>query len=169
MPKTITNVDKIKRIYPLNTNNLKNINQTISKENDSKIQNKWNKNYCIPIVSASLLKGENKKTINHYFFRKRLNDNKNKDIYKTQKILNNILNRNSKNHINFRDNNNKKREMLFNFSDKKAFHFKRNQHLTERNNSINNLINDFSYNYNFLKNVAYSFKRYLHTCIYHLL
>ena len=111
-------------------------------------QNKWDNKYFIPIVSASLINGEEKKKEREKYYKK-INTNKN-NLNRNNYITN------SKKSINFGDNNKKKREMLFNFSNKKiksedysyisfqskrtnSFIDKRNKHITERNNSINTL------------------------------
>ena len=111
-------------------------------------QNKWDNKYFIPIVSASLINGEEKKKEKEKYYKK-INNNKN-NLNRNNYITN------SKKSINFGDNNKKKREMLFNFSNKKiksedysyisfqakrtnSFIDKRNKHITERNNSINTL------------------------------
>ena len=115
-------------------------------ENKNITQNKWDNKYFIPIVSASLINVEEKKKERAKYYKK-INTNKN------SLIRNNYIT-NSKKSINFGDNNKKKREMLFNFSNKKiksdeysfisfqtkrtnSFIAKRNKHITERNNSIN--------------------------------
>ena len=142
--------------YPENNNfhllntEKKNKNKSFINNNGMQNQNKWDKKYFIPIVSASLLGGacedkEKDKEKNKYF--KKINtDNRLLKVYMT----------NNKKSINFGDNNKKKREMLFNFSNKKlknenysyinfhtkrtnSFISKRNKHITERNNSINNM------------------------------
>ena len=133
--------------YPEN-NNFHLLNTEKKNKNKSFI-NKWDKQYFIPIVSASLFGGacedkEKDKEKSKYF--KKINtDNRLLKAYVT----------NNKKPINFGDNNKKKREMLFNFSNKKlknenysyinfhtkrtnSFISKRNKHITERNNSINN-------------------------------
>ena len=111
-------------------------------------QNRWDNKYFIPIVSASLINGEEKKKEREKYYKK-INTNKN-NLNRNNYITN------SKKSINFGDNNKKKREMLFNFSNKKiksedysyisfqskrtnSFIDKRNKHITERNNSINTL------------------------------
>ena len=115
-------------------------------ENKNITQNKWDNKYFIPIVSASLINVEEKKKERAKYYKK-INTNKN------SLIRNNYIT-NSKKSINFGDNNKKKREILFNFSNKKiksdeysfisfqtkrtnSFIAKRNKHITERNNSIN--------------------------------
>ena len=117
-------------------------------ENKNITQNIWDNKYFIPIVSASLINGEEKKKEKEKYYKK-INTNKN-NLNRNNYITN------SKKSINFGDNNKKKREMLFNFSNKKiksedysyisfqakrtnSFIDKRNKHITERNNSINTL------------------------------
>ena len=138
----------INNIELLNTDKINNNNSFI---NNNILQNKWEKNYFIPIVSASLINGEEKlKEKNRYL--KKLNTEKGS--------LENYLRKNkNKKSTNFGDNNKKKREMLFNFSNKKlknenysyidfqskrtnSFISKRNKHITERNNSINIMKNN---------------------------
>ena len=158
IPKTTRNKDSMyKSITDLNSNSINlsinKINETIIKDdiyNTNVLQSKWNKKYFIPTVSASLLKEEE--------------INKIKNVINAKKTKNNdtpnkIQNLNKK-HINFGANNQKKREILFNFNYKEnrmnnnryiSFHNKgtnsflnkRNMHLTERNNS--NLNNNIIY------------------------
>ena len=148
-PMTMRNTNSsINNIELLNTDKINNNNSFI---NNNILQNKWEKNYFIPIVSASLINGEEKlKEKNRYL--KKLNTEKGS--------LENYLRKNkNKKSTNFGDNNKKKREMLFNFSNKKlknenysyidfqskrtnSFISKRNKHITERNNSINIMKNN---------------------------
>ena len=123
----------------------------ISINNNIFNQNKWDKKYFIPIVSASLINGEEKNKNNNF---KKVN---NKDI-NLNDVNKGKYRNNHKKSLNFGDNNKKKREMLFNFSNKKlknkffninkkrtkSFIYKRNKHISERNNSVNNLYNDIS-------------------------
>ncbi len=143
-------------LYTDNKNSISNISN-ISNNNNILIQNKWDNKYYIPIVSASLINGEeNSIDKNKYINSKRVNNKEAninylyKDKYKN----------NHKKSLNFGDNNKMKREMLFNFSHKKlkskynnynkkrtnSFVYQRNKHITERNNSINYLHNDKSLN-----------------------
>ena len=132
-------------------------------DNNNIIKNKWDKKYFIPIVSASLVNAEtflkNKENIANFKKIRTSNTSINKDNYTT----------NTKKSNNFGDNNKKKREMLFNFSNKKpkndnysfisfqskrtnSFISKRNKHIIERNNSINNMKNN-NYNSNIEKDL----------------
>ena len=135
-------------------NNLKANKTTIEREiyNTNIIQNKRRKKYFVPIVSASLIKdkenSEKKLSLNEENLK---NEKKEENIFEY-----NIFNTNSKNHINFGDNNKKKREILFNFRNNfitnynlnnlsfrgNSFFKKRNLHINERNNSINHIMND---------------------------
>lgn len=155
-PMTMRNKNpKNNNLYLLNSE--KKNTSSNSFINNNGIQNKWDKKYFIPIVSASLVGGGGEdKIIEKNQIYKKINTEKGLlDIY-------NYNNNNIKKSINFGDNNKKKREMLFNFSNKKlknenysyinfqskrtnSFISKRNQHITERNNSINNMKKD---NYN---------------------
>ena len=130
-------------------NKLKTNKTAIGKEiyNTNVIENKMRKKFFVPIVKASLIK-ENKKNKEKLS----LNEENLKNEKKVENIYDyNIHNSNSKNHINFGDNNKKKREILFNFKDNlinnyernylsfraNSFFKKRNMHINERNNSIN--------------------------------
>ena len=135
-----------KNLSLLNNEKSKDNNSSHESNNNSINQNKWDKKYFIPVVSASLISGEeinkSNKNIDNIIF----NDN-----------LNNYKNDINKKLLNFGYNNKKKREMLFNFSSKKiqnksikyinfnskrtnSFIFKRNKHIKERNNSVTNMI-----------------------------
>ena len=141
-----------------------NINKAISGPDmpPKSFQNSWNKKYFIPLVSATLVRDQDIKKRKINFNKKiptEIDKTKMKDIltysnYKT----------NQKNHLNFGDNNKKKRELLFNFENNNiiidnkinlslqhkrtnSFINKRYFHITERNNSINKNLND-SDNYN---------------------
>ena len=133
-------------------------NETNNTNDVNAIQNKWNKKYFIPIVSASLIKGEEKKGNDINKDKYILNDNDNKEnMDKIEKNFEfNNYSTNPKKHVNFGDNNKKKREILFNFTKIKnennkylsfrtnrtnSFINKRNMHITERNNSIKNIMN----------------------------
>jgi hypothetical protein len=120
-------------------------------------QNKWDKNCFVPIVSASLIKGDNfygniiksdKKVLKENINFSSNNYNYNSVIRSNRKDKKN----------NFFDNNKKKRELLFNFIHKKmksesfeylnlsskktrSFIYKRNKHITDRYNSFNRLRN----------------------------
>ena len=129
--------------------NINSINKSKSLVNSKKNigQNKWNKN-AVPIVSATLTKNDDIKKDKKFFLKKKLNKKIN------ELIEYNRNDTNPKKHINFGDNNKKKREILFNFNNdnlkylsfrKKrtnSFIDKRNMHITERNNSINITINE---------------------------
>ena len=120
--------------------------------------NKWGKRYFIPIVSASLINGEDKIKTKPSLIRrikkKKKEENENVYLLKT-------FSSNNRKSINFGDNNKKKREMLFNFINEKiekeknnyisfqskrtnSFTLKRDKHITERNNSIHNMRNNDS-------------------------
>ena len=143
------NKDPPNNIAILNTEKKLANNDNYNYINNNTIQNKWDNKYFIPVVSASLINNEDK------------DNNKEMENFKKRKInadkpsLNNYGNINKKS-TNFGDNNKKKREMLFNFSNKKlknenysyinfhskrtgSFISKRNKHITERNNSIHNM------------------------------
>ena len=153
----------MRNINPSNKNlSLLNIEKKIVNnnsfiDNNNLIQNKWDKKYFIPIVSASLVNAEEKINEQIKNIKKTNTDNAslNRDNYITH----------NKKSTNFGDNNKKKREMLFNFSNKKiknenysfisfqskrtnSFISKRNKHITERNNSINNNTKKDNYNSN---------------------
>ena len=143
-----TKPDEILTSKTLRINNP--INKSISLVNSKKNikQNKWNKNYAIPIVSATLTKNDEIKKDKKYFLKKKINKKIN------ELIEYNKYNTNPKQHINFGDNNKKKREILFNFNSDNfkylsfrtkrtnSFIDKRNMHITERNNSINMTLNE---------------------------
>ena len=176
--KTMRNINPLyKNVYLLNqnkkeTNKISNktlINKDIININNNNIllQNKWNKNYLIPVVSATLVKEEDNKLQKKTFYKKKkYNNDKNKIKDISDNVNSNFNYKNydtnpnlKKQHVNFGDNNKKKREILFNinlnnkiiknetvkFLRNNSFVNKRNMHITERNNSINNTIND-SYN-----------------------
>ena len=156
----ITKEKEIKHDEILTAKTVRNnnpINKSISLVNSKKNigLNKWNKNYPIPTVNATLTKGEGAIKEKKFFLKKKLN-----------KKINNIIeynqyNTNPKKHVNFGYNNKKKREILFNFKNENlkylnfrtnrtnSFIDKRNMHITERNHSINNTINE---NDNFMTN-----------------
>ena len=174
--KTMRNINPLyKNVNLLNQNkkepnkisNKTPINKDIININNNNIllQNKWNKNYFIPVVSATLVKEDENKKQKKIFYRKKKDNNDKTKIKDISDNINSNFNYNNyntnpnikKQHVNFCDNNKKKREILFNFNNKliknetvkflrnKSFVNKRNMHITERNNSINNTIND-SYN-----------------------
>ena len=159
VPKTVRNINhKIKRIY---LSKQYNINQTISigeiDTSNNNIRKKWDNKNFIPVVNASLVKKDEIRKNRITFFKKILIDNNNQN----KTIVENNSSKNTLKHINFGDNNKKKREMLFSLSDKKikneninilSFHFKRNQHITERNRSLKNIINNISNDNNISKN-----------------
>lgn len=159
VPKTVRNINhKIKRIY---LSKQYNINQTISigeiDTSNNNIRKKWDNKNFIPLVNASLVKKDEIRKNRITFFKKILIDNLNKN----KTIVENNSSKNTLKHINFGDNNKKKREMLFSLSDKKikneninilSFHFKRNQHITERNRSLKNIINNISNDNNISNN-----------------
>ena len=159
VPKTVRNINhKIKRIY---LSKQYNINQTISigeiDTSNNNIRKKWDNKNFIPLVNASLVKKDEIRKNKITFFKKILIDNNNQN----KTIVENNSSKNTLKHINFGDNNKKKREMLFSLSDKKikneninilSFHFKRNQHITERNRSLKNIINNISNDNNISKN-----------------
>lgn len=159
VPKTVRNINhKIKRIY---LSKQYNINQTISigeiDTSNNNIRKKWDNKNFIPVVNASLVKKDEIRKNKITFFKKILIDNNNQN----KTIVENNSSKNTLKHINFGDNNKKKREMLFSLSDKKikneninilSFHFKRNQHITERNRSLKNIINNISNDNNISKN-----------------
>lgn len=159
LPMTMRNKNNLNDFMPLSFSDKDSYRSDI---NNNLIQNKWDKTYFIPIVSASLIKPEEKEKVKN-------NNNSNNNIINYKKINNkdsiiNDLNKdkynqNNKKPLNFGDNNKKKREMLFNFTHKKikngnrtynnfnskrtnSFIYKRNKHITERNNSINNIHNN---------------------------
>ena len=151
-PMTMRNTNSSNNNIELLKTDKRNNNNSFINNNIS--QNKWEKNYFIPIVSASLINAEDKLKEKNKCIKK----------LKTEKgSLKNYLHKNKKS-TNFGDNNKKKREMLFNFSNKKlknenysyinfqskrtnSFISKRNKHITERNNSIN-IMKDNNYNSN---------------------
>ena len=159
VPKTVRNINhKIKRIY---LSKQYNINQTISigeiDTSNNNIRKKWDNKNFIPLVNASLVKKDEIRKNKITFFKKILIDNNNQN----KTIVENNSSKNTLKHINFGDNNKKKREMLFSLSDKKikneninilSFNFKRNQHITERNRSLKNIINNISNDNNISKN-----------------
>lgn len=159
VPKTVRNINhKIKRIY---LSKQYNINQTISigeiDTSNNNIRKKWDNKNFIPVVNASLVKKDEIRKNKNIFFKKILIDNNNQN----KTIVENNSSKNTLKHINFGDNNKKKREMLFSLSDKKikneninilSFHFKRNQHITERNRSLKNIINNISNDNNISNN-----------------
>ena len=159
VPKTVRNINhKIKRIY---LSKQYNINQTISigeiDTSNNNIRKKWDNKNFIPVVNASLVKKDEIRKNKNIFFKKILIDNNNQN----KTIVENKSSKNTLKHINFGDNNKKKREMLFSLSDKKikneninilSFHFKRNQHITERNRSLKNIINNISNDNNISNN-----------------
>ena len=159
VPKTVRNINhKIKRIY---LSKQYNINQTISigeiDTSNNNIRKKWDNKNFIPLVNASLVKKDEIRKNRITFFKKILIDNNNQN----KTIVENNSSKNTLKHINFGDNNKKKREMLFSLSDKKikneninilSFHFKRNQHITERNRSLKNIINNISNDNNISNN-----------------
>jgi len=159
LPMTMRNKNNLNDFMPLSFSDKDSYRSDI---NNNLIQNKWDKTYFIPIVSASLIKPEEKEKV-------RNNNNINNNIINYKKINNNYsiindlykdkYNQKNKKPLNFGDNNKKKREMLFNFTHKKikngnrtynnfnskrtnSFIYKRNKHITERNNSINNINNN---------------------------
>ena len=162
-PMTMRNINPSNNNISLLNIEKKKINNSSFIDNNNIIQNKWDKKYFIPIVSASLVNAETD-----------LKNKENKTNFKKIRTNNNSLNKNNyttntKKSNNFGDNNKKKREMLFNFSNKKSskndysfisFHSKRtnsfiskrNKHITERNNSINNMKNN-NYNSNIEKDL----------------
>ena len=162
-PMTMRNINPSDNNISILNIDKKDINNNSFIDNNNILQNKWDKKYFIPIVCASLVNAEtenkNKENANNFTKVKTYNSPLNRDIYTT----------NTKKSINFGDNNKKKREMLFNFSNKKSknnnysfiiFHSKRtnsfiskrNKHITERNNSINNMKNN-NYNSNIEKDL----------------
>ena len=159
VPKTVRNINhKIKRIY---LSKQYNVNQTISigeiDTSNNNIRKKWDNKNFIPLVNASLVKKDEIRKNRITFFKKILIDNNNQN----KTIVENNSSKNTLKHINFGDNNKKKREMLFSLSDKKikneninilSFHFKRNQHITERNRSLKNIINNISNDNNISNN-----------------
>ena len=118
-------------------------------------QNKWDKNCFVPIVSASLIKGDEIYGNIIKSDKKVLKEN----INNSSNNYNSVIRSNRKyKRNNFFDNNKKKRELLFNFIHKKmksealeylnesskktrSFIYKRNKHITERYNSFNKLRN----------------------------
>lgn len=133
-------------------------NISFVEKNNDMIQSKWDNKFFIPIISASLVNnGEETKKENKKCYI-RIN---NKDTSFSGHMHN--INKKS---VNFGDNNKKKREMLFNFSNKKfkndsykyinfhskrtnSFILKRNQHITERNNSMNMMSKNYNSNLDF--------------------
>ena len=118
-------------------------------------QNKWDKKCFVPIVSASLIKGDEIYENIIKSDKKVLNENINISCNNYNSVIRS--NRKYKRN-NFFDNNKKKRELLFNFIHKKmkseafeylnvsskrtrSFIYKRNKHITERYNSFNKLRN----------------------------
>ena len=118
-------------------------------------QNKWDKKCFVPIVSASLIKGDEIYENIIKSDKKVLNENINISCNNYNSVI-----RSSRKYKrnNFFDNNKKKRELLFNFIHKKmkseafeylnvsskrtrSFIYKRNKHITERYNSFNKLRN----------------------------
>ena len=95
--------DEILTAKTLRINNQINpINKSMSLVNSKRNigQNKWNKNYAIPIVSATLTKNDDIKKEKKFFLKKKLN-----------KKINNIIeynqyNTNPKKHVNFGYNTN---------------------------------------------------------------
>ena len=123
--------------------------------NNGLYQNKWDKKCFVPIVSASLIKGEEIYGNIIKSDKKVLKENINNNFNNYNSVIRS--NRKSKRN-NFFDNNKKKRELLFNFIHKKmksdafeylnvsskrtrSFIYKRNMHITERYNSFNKLRN----------------------------
>ena len=118
-------------------------------------QNKWDKKCFVPIVSASLIKGDEIYENIIKSDKKVINENINISCNNYNSVIRS--NRKYKRN-NFFDNNKKKRELLFNFIHKKmkseafeylnvsskrtrSFIYKRNKHITERYNSFNKLRN----------------------------
>ena len=118
-------------------------------------QNKWDKNCFVPIVSASLIKGDEIYENIIKSDKKVLKENINNSCNNYNSVIRS--NRKYKRN-NFFDNNKRKRELLFNFIHKKmksealeylnesskktrSFIYKRNKHITERYNSFNKLRN----------------------------
>ena len=149
----------------------KNNNKCISVFRNDINQNKWDKKCFVPVVSASLVNGESFYDNINKSDRKSNNENDEKFNNNINQVENNnIIYNNNYNSINsvksinksnnFFDNNIKKKEILFNFIHKKlkdgfdylnlnskrtnSFIFKRNKHITERNNSLNQLKNNYS-------------------------
>ena len=141
----------------LNSEKVKDNNSFVEKNHDM-IQSKWDNKFFIPIISASLVNnGEETKKENMKCYIKI--NNKNTSFSGHTHSIN-------KKSVNFGDNNKKKREMLFNFSNKKfkndsykyinfnskrtnSFILKRNQHITERNNSMNMMSENYNSNLDF--------------------
>ena len=133
-------------------------NNSSTEKNHDMIQSKWDNKFFIPIISASLVNnGEETKKEKMKCYIKINNNNTSFSGH-----MNNI----NKKSVNFGDNNKKKREMLFNFSNKKfkndsykyinfhskrtnSFILKRNQHITERNNSLNMMSENYNSNLDF--------------------
>ena len=131
-------------------NNISALNSKLKNNTDKNfLNNKWEKRYFIPIVSASLINGEEKIQNPSNQLRKKNKMNKNIHFLKT--FTNNADTRKS---VNFGENNKKKREMLFNNINEKienekinyisvhskrtnSLTLKRDKHITERNNSNN--------------------------------
>ena len=149
----------------------KNNNKCISVFSNDINQNKWDKKCFVPVVSASLVNGESFYDNINKSDRKSNNENDEKFNNNINQVENNNIiyntNYNSINSVksinksnNFFDNNIKKKEILFNFIHKKlkvgfdylnlnskrtkSFIFRRNKHITERNNSLNQLKNNYS-------------------------
>ena len=119
-------------------------------------QNKWDKKCFVPIVSASLIKGDDIYENIIKSDKKELKELK-ENINNSCNNYNSVIRSNRKyKRNNFFDNNKKKRELLFNFIHKKmksenfeylnvsskktrSFIYKRNKHITERYNSFNKL------------------------------
>ena len=155
------------KFIPLTQRNINLSNENYSLLNSDKknncnksfLSNKWEKKYFIPIVSASLINGEEKKKRNPKNYKKINKKDNSLNLLKKDFITNH--NRKS---LNFGDNNKKKREMLFNFINEKiekeknnyisfqtkrtnSLTLKRNKHINERKNSINIKNNNY-YNLN---------------------
>ena len=138
----------------LNSEKGKDNNSFVEKNHDI-IQSKWDNKFFIPIISASLVNnGEETKKENMKCYIKI--NNKNTSFSGHSHNIN-------KKSVNFGDNNKRKREMLFNFSNRKlkndshkyinfnskrtnSFILKRNQHITERNNSMNMMSENYNSN-----------------------
>ena len=141
----------------LNSERGKDNNSFVEKNNEM-IQSKWDNKFFIPIISASLVNNvEEAKKENMKCYIKINNKNTSFSGH-----MHNI----NKKSVNFGDNNKKKREMLFNFSNKKikndsskyinfhskrtnSFILKRNKHITERNNSMNMMSQNYNSNLDF--------------------
>ena len=151
IPLTMRSINLSNENYSLLNSDKKN------NSNKSFLNNKWEKKYFIPIVSASLINGEDKKKINHKNYKKI-----NKKDNSLTLLKKDIITNHNRKSLNFGDNNKKKREMLFNFINEKiekeknnyisfqtkrtnSLTLKRDKHITERKNSIN-IKNDNYYN-----------------------